>query len=289
MNIGFKHEGINIPVLFYVDDGLILTHSENELKISILEVEKKSKEYGLKLNRNKCKILMINGKKEIKDIEGIEVVSEIKYLGVTVENTKTCFKKQKDKVLEKARRMNNLMFSVINTSCNRMLIGKTFWKGLAMASFLYSHEVLYFNKREIETIQRADNRAYRDILGIPIATAVEFLRGEIGASSHIARDMKGKLLFIKHAITENKNNTLEKTMLKELQEAETMWSKQVNEYMMELNLNVQEIRNSSVSKIKKRINEYDMENWRRGMEEKVTLNRYRSLKTEIKEEKWFKI
>ena len=288
LNIGFKDGEIDIPVLFYVDDGLILTHSESDLKRSVQEVEKKSKDYGLKLNKDKCKILMINGKKEMTNIEGIEVVNEIKYLGVTVENTRTCFKKQKEKVLEKAKRMNNLMFSVINTSCNRMLIGKTFWKGLAMASFLYSHEVLCFNKREKETIQRADNRAYRDILGVPVATAVEFLRGDVGASSHLARDMKGKLLFIKHAVTENKNITLEKTMLKELQEEESKWSKQVNEYMMELNLNIQEIRNSSINNIKKRINEYDLENWKRGMEEKVTLGRYRSLKTEIKEEKWFK-
>lgn len=288
LNIGFKDQEINIPVLFYVDDGLILTHSENDLKRSIHEVEKISKEYGLKLNRNKCKIMIINGKKEIKDIEGIEVVSETKYLGVIVENTRTCFKKQKDKVLEKAKRMNNLMFSVINTSCNRMLIGKTFWKGLAMSSFLYSHEILCFNKREKETIQRADNRAYRDILGVPVATAVEFLRGEVGASSHIARDMKGKLLYIKHAITENKNKTLEKTMINEIQEAESKWSKQVNEYMMALNLNTQEIRNSSINKIRKLINEYDLVNWRRGMEEKVTLDRYRCFKTVIKEEKWFK-
>ena len=37
---------------------------------------------------------MINGKKEMTDIEGMEVVTEIKYLGVTVENTRTCLKKK---------------------------------------------------------------------------------------------------------------------------------------------------------------------------------------------------
>ena len=31
-----------------------------------------------------------------------------------------------------------------------MLIGKTFWKGLAMASYLYADEVLCFNKEEME-------------------------------------------------------------------------------------------------------------------------------------------
>ena len=51
LNISFKEGEISIPVLFYVYDGLILTHCGGDLKRSVHEVEKKSKEYGLKLNK----------------------------------------------------------------------------------------------------------------------------------------------------------------------------------------------------------------------------------------------
>ena len=115
-----------------------------------------------------------------------------------------------------------------------------------MSRFLYSHEILCIGKGERETIQRGDNRTYRDILDVPVASAIEFLRSEAGTSSHIARNMKGKLLFIKHAITENKNVTQEKSILKDIQEEESKKTKQVNEYMMEPNLNIHEIRNSSI-------------------------------------------
>ena len=43
-----------------------------------------------------------------------------------------------------------------------------------------------YNTREIDQMQRVENKAYRTILNLPLYTAVEFLRGEIGSSSIIA-------------------------------------------------------------------------------------------------------
>ena len=73
-----------------------------------------------------------------------------------------------------------------------MLIGKTFWKSLTLTRILYGTEITYFTAEEINKLQIFDNRAYRNILKVPNFTAIEFLRGEIDASSSKARDIKNE-------------------------------------------------------------------------------------------------
>ena len=78
-------------------------------------------------------------------------------------------------------------------------MGKTFWKSLTLTRILYGTEITYFTftAEEINKLQIFDNRAYRNILKVPNFTAIEFLRGEIDASSSKARDIKNELLFMK--------------------------------------------------------------------------------------------
>ena len=85
-----------------------------------------------------------------------------------------------------------------------MLKGKTFWKGLVIPNILYANDVIVFNKTELNNLQTSDNKAYRQILQVPNFTATAFLRGEVGASCSQSRDMKSKILFLKHSLEENK-------------------------------------------------------------------------------------
>ena len=73
-----------------------------------------------------------------------------------------------------------------------MLMGKTFWKSLTLTRILYGTEITYFTAEEINKLQIFDNRAYRNILKVPNFTAIEYLRGEIDASSSKARDIKNE-------------------------------------------------------------------------------------------------
>ena len=89
-----------------------------------------------------------------------------------------------------------------------MLIGKTFWKTLAMPNFFYGQELLIYNKENINRLQVIENKAHRFILDIPRSTAIEFLRGEIGSSSMLFRDIRAKIMYLKHALTSNNNDLL---------------------------------------------------------------------------------
>ena len=70
-----------INCLFFADDGLIMEDNIENMKRTLRIVTELSSEYGLELNKSKCKVLVLNRKTEVKDIDGIEIVDEIKYLG----------------------------------------------------------------------------------------------------------------------------------------------------------------------------------------------------------------
>ena len=76
-----------------------------------------------------------------------------------------------------------------------------------MLSFLYAAEILEYIEEELKSFQIIDNQVYRAILELPIYTASSALRSEVGASSSKSRDIKSKILFVKH-ILENGSNDL---------------------------------------------------------------------------------
>ena len=143
---GYKAMIIKVSSLFYMDDGLVFTESKEEMENMIDQLSNICGRYGLMLNKNKCNIMTVNTNCEEEEIRGIRVENEMKYLGVIIENKKKCFKKQKEKVLKEAERLGSQLYSVLGNCCNRMLIGKTFWKGLALPNLLYASDIMVYNK-----------------------------------------------------------------------------------------------------------------------------------------------
>ena len=58
--------------------------------------------------------------------------------------------------------------SVIEKSCHRAMMGKTYWKGVVLPSAL---EVIDMKVEEIDKLQKAENTAMRRILKAPKWTA----------------------------------------------------------------------------------------------------------------------
>ena len=86
---GYKDDIVNLFTLFFADDGLIIAQNKENAIKNIKYVN----ECGLKINRNKSKVLIYNNAQEIEEIEGLKITSEIKYLGIHIINKKKCFKK----------------------------------------------------------------------------------------------------------------------------------------------------------------------------------------------------
>ena len=225
MGLGYKDEHIEIPCLFFVDDGIILAQREEDL-VQLIGVLERSAEFcGLKLNRNKCSILTFNAG-ENQQIAGIKVEKEFKYLGMLVGNVKGWSGGQINKSHEKSLKMSNYTYSIIGGSCNRLMVGKTYWKNVALPGILYGQEILPYNKGDLLKMQRVENKTYRTILGLPTYTAITFLRGEIGSSSFHARDMKSKISYYKYALYES-NNPMLRVIINREKIERSKWFKKV--------------------------------------------------------------
>ena len=57
--------------------------------------------------------------------------------------------------------------SVIEKSFHRVMMGKTYWKGVLLPSALYGAEVIDMKGEEIDKLQKAANTAMRRILRSP--------------------------------------------------------------------------------------------------------------------------
>ena len=73
-----------------------------------------------------------------------------------------------------------MSLAVICKSCNKLLIGKTFWKSVVLPSILYGANVITLTDTEIKSLQTVENGVYRQILGAPRFAPNCSLRSERG-------------------------------------------------------------------------------------------------------------
>ena len=109
--------------------------AENNLKL-VIEISRK---FGLEINKEKSNVLIFNMEQQPDTIENIKVVDKVKYIGLEIDNKKNYFKTQRQHILEKAKKMANLTYCIIEKSCNKLLIGKTYRKSI-LPSILYRNK-----------------------------------------------------------------------------------------------------------------------------------------------------
>ena len=96
----------------------------------------------MSINKAKSNIMILTIKRRYMKTTLKEFKSQTQlYLGVTIQNKRDCFKKHTIEQMNKARRYANLMPAVIAKSCNKLLIGKTYWKSAALPAILHGSEV----------------------------------------------------------------------------------------------------------------------------------------------------
>ena len=185
-------------------------------------------------------------------------------------------------MFKKAFKFINQTASIAARSCNRLMVGKVFWKGVALPSLLHSMEAIYLTKAEINKLQIIENKVYRIILRAPRYTPNSALRSEVGASCHYTRDMKNKLAYIKYIMNDNGNSLVKDIFLDIFEKQSTKWARVVKEYLKEIDLNIQGL--LSITDLDKEIKKLDTKIWKEEIQQKSTLTNYYRWKPEIGEE-----
>ena len=150
-----------VRCLFYADDGLLLANGIGEAEEGIRELKRIGMRYGLEMNARKSEVMILNSENRPESVEGIGVVREIKYLGVRVGDSFSMFERQRREMINKAKWMSGMTYSVIEKSCHGIMIGKCYWKCVVLPRVLYGSEVVNLRVKEVDEIQRQENGAMR--------------------------------------------------------------------------------------------------------------------------------
>ena len=92
-------------------------------------------------------------------------------------------------MVDKAKRLGGVTYRVLKRSCSRMMIGKVYWKTVALPSILLGSDVIDFIDKDVEKLQVIENNVYKKILRALSFTPIAVLTREIGSSMMKTRIM----------------------------------------------------------------------------------------------------
>ena len=152
---------------------------------------------------------------------------------------------------------------------------------MAIPAILFGRAVVTTSKKQIEKLQRLENKVWRYLLGIGGYSTVEALRGEIGASMVKSRIMQTMLMYVVDTLA---GNFLEvkNMMLDTIEKGKGKWYRAINDYRNELELSWDDLKSLDKPTLKNLIQIYDTDEWEKGMLRKVSLRFYIQEKRKIK-------
>ena len=282
--IEYEIEGQKITTLFFADDSLAMARTLEAAKKNLRIIEEESRKYGLELNKEKSSILVYNNKENIEEIDGIKVVNKIEYLGLKIDNERDIFKSQKMDLMDRAGKAASRTYSVIKRSCNKMLIGKTYWKGKIVPSVLNGIGLMNMSGEETNRLQSIENRVYGTILGARKGTPIAAIRGEVGASLVSTRNMRARIM-LAHSIWNGKNEMVKEVLKRMRNDKSNPWNRRLNLYLKKLEISFEQMVAMKKRQIVRKILKYDSIRWYDDMITKTSLGIYSRKKREIKDER----
>ena len=187
--------------------------------------------------------------------------------------------------MKKIKRLSVMTNSVIEKSCHRVMMGKTYWKRVMLPSALYGAEVIDMKLEEIEKLQKAENTAMRRILRAPKWAAQAAIRGEIGISNMKARIARNRLLYLRRIETEN-NEVLKRILVDSKKHKKSKWWETTRKYMNWAQIEEREIKERTAKEIRGKIGKVVEEEWTEELEKKnsfyISLGIYRRFNKEMK-------
>ena len=186
-------------------------------------------------------------------------------------------------MIQKAQRLANMTFGITQKSCNKLMIGKCYWKCVALPSFLHGASILSLTETEIKKLQVCENGVFRQILGAPRYSPVCTLRGEVGASLMKTRIMEGNLQFLRGTV-QGKNDLTRKVALEDLKMQKSPWAKTIRGYLESTGLTIRDLERMTKPSLKKCLKEWDNRQWLEELETKTSIGIYRAGKPAIKED-----
>ena len=297
--LGVEIGDVVVPGLFFADDMVVMGQGEGDLRKLLKMVGEYGREWKMQFNSSKSKVVNI-GKKSNKDKrwqvgegqvqEGddycleIKEQEEYKYLGIWFSGVNGIFKTHVKKTIKKAKKLKGVIKNVTADTYQRAGVVTKLWESLAIPSILYGVEVFDMadsDKRKLEIIER---QVGRWAIGGNKGTGWEAIYGDLGWMSLESRIIEKKLIFAgRVASLEPENWTRQAWNM--VERKSLPWANKIRALTEEVGLGGERVRigqGTWKAEVQVAVDERDRLKWREGMENKSTLEKYRS-----KEEKSF--
>ena len=296
-----------IGTLLYADDIVLIAEEEDTLQRMLDIAVDYSREFSLVFSTSKCGVMVFNGENEdgMNFRMGNDVLNKVNkynYLGVMFDDKGADCAKQSR--IFKANQWWGRLFSIAKFRANKYEVIRGIWKNIALPSLLYGMDTIPWTINEINQLEIIQNKIGRMALGGNKCVGIEAIRGEMGWSSFEERLMKGKLKW-KIRIERMDDNRWVKRISREAG-VNCRWMRNCvgimnkgglfrvwnpngedrNEWKLAYNQGDRTEYDEKDWKvfINNRIKEYGLEKWRRGIENKGSLHRYRKKKCPSKED-----
>merc|ERR1711874_120187 len=138
---------------------------------------------------------------------------------------------------------------------------------------LFGRAVIPTTEGRIEGLKRLENRVWRFLMGIGGYSAVDALRGEMGASLVSSRIMETMMLYIIDTMKGSFENI--KAMMEDTMKVKKgRWYTSIEKYMENLGISWEELKKMSREELKLRVREYDTKKWETSLQDLKTQKYY---------------
>ena len=199
---GMEIGEVDISCLFFADDIVLVAKDSEAMKRQLKKIEIYNKEWKLETNYAKSKIMNTRGKNKgtckVEMEDGKEIVyeetTEMKYLGVTVDN-KNIFRTHKNKkIKEGAEKIQETKGVAMGTDAAE-LTATYIWEAEVRNKMLYGCEVITYGKGDIKELEKLQAEMGRWIMGAPRNSTYTAVKGDLGWKTMGGEIMKRKLVY----------------------------------------------------------------------------------------------
>ena len=145
--------------LWLADDATLIAKNLPDLMELLKILEESGGENGLRINKEKTKIMKIRGKEDEETTGDYERVKETKYLGIQIGGKgRNLFEMENKKTLKKAEEKANILMATIKKSADKVIVGKAAWKQRDIPAILFGRAVIPTCETLAENLQKQENR-----------------------------------------------------------------------------------------------------------------------------------